>query len=640
MSSLAVLLAAAVPFASAQETPGSAPTLILKGGRVFDAESATLRPPGQLWIAGDRILGEKPLDAELPQGVRVVDAKECTLLPGLFDLHVHVAVSGGDMAGGVMLDAEENLATHLAFGVTNAVDLHHDPAIVFPLRERAATRPDLARLLAAGAAFTAPGGHGTQFGIDANAVTTVEEVGARFDKLIAFKPDVVKAIVEHGGWGPVGKVPALEEPLLAEVAKRAKAAGVPLFVHVWSLEEAKTAVRAGADALAHGVYLGAVDDELLKMMKERGTAYVPTLAVVVGALRVLGGKTPYAADRVGGLLDGDLAKQLADSQALSWMSQWRDPDPKLYLANLKKVFDAGIRVGTGTDAGNPLTPHGPALLEEIVLYVEAGLTPAQALRCATLESARILKRDKEAGTIAPGKLADVVVVRGDPTTDVSALWKIEHVVKGGVEAEREPLRQRHAERAAAAAKPLPALKVGEGVPPLLDDFDDGDLKSGWGGEWTALDDQRAPGGKSKATIEVVEGEDSGHLLVKGTLAEGFPYGPFAGTMIQWDPAGRTLVDASAMKTLVLRARGTPRSLSITLDRAAVRDFNVFAATVTIPAEWQELRVPLDSFKQIGYGRPLPTAWNDVKGVTLQARGAPGSKDLGEFELEIDWIKME
>jgi imidazolonepropionase-like amidohydrolase len=623
-------------FASSLGAQSGSPTLVLRGGRLFDAETATVHPNGQLWIAGDRIVGEKPADTAVPAGAKVVDVGDATLLPGLFDLHAHVAVPGASSGSGLYFDAAENLSTDLAFGVTHVLDLHNVPESVFPLRERAAKDATLARLSAAGAAFTVPGGHPTQIGIECNTVTSLPEVGERFAKLLPWKPDVVKGILEHGAWASLPKMPTLDEPTLAEIAKQAHAAGLPLFVHVWTLDEAKTAVRAGADVLAHGVFVGAADDELVKLMKEHGTAYVPTLAVVVGPNRINAGHGPYTKERLDGLVHPDLARVLAEPGA-GWALEWKEYDEKRFFQNLMKLAHAGIRIGTGTDAGNPQTPHGPSLLEEIALYVEAGMTPSEALRCATLESARILHVEKEAGSLAAGKLADVTVVAGDPTRDVNALWSIRHVIKGGVELDRAAIRAKNAARDA----PVKTLVVGAELPKIVDDFEDGDLVSNWGGTWTASSDAIAPGGKSAAKVEIADSGGGSVLRFSGRLGEGFAYGAFAGVAIQWDPNTKKLADASGMKAVVLKVRGTPRAFGIALQRAAVKDYNLWFATFQVTDEWQDLRVPLDSFHQIGYGKSIPMAWNDVKGIDVQLRLNPGAKEgFGDFELEIDSISFE
>ncbi len=612
-------------------------TRVIRGGTLFDSESGTTRPLGQLLIAGERIAGFAPLDAPLQDGAELIEADGCTLLPGLFDLHAHLMVAGGAMSDRAVPDPELNLATHAAFGVLHVADLHNQPDFVFALRERAAANPGMARVLAAGAAFTVPGGHCTQFGFDANVIKVPADVDTRFEKLLASKPDVVKAVVEHGGWSTLPVMPTLDEPTLKLISERARRAQVPLFCHVWTLAEAKQAVRAGANALVHGVFVGAVDDELVGMMKERAVAYVPTLAVVVGARRVSAGRSPYARERIADLLSLHLIETLNDPAATSWVANWKEADDALFLRNLAALHAAGIRCATGTDAGNPLTPHGPGLLVEIGLFVEAGFTPAQALQSATIEAARVVGRDRDFGSLAAGKVADVVVVRGDPTRDLDALWRIEGVLKAGQPVDRAALR----ERQLAPSRGPRVRRLGRDVEPTLDDFDDGDLGSRWGGEFVATGDAMIPGGKSSATVEAVESGGSGALLVKAEVAAGSPYGAFAGATLAWDPLKPDWIDLADAKSVVLRVRGTPRTWTLTLDRAAISDYDVFYATLEVTDEWREVRVPLDTFRQVGFGAKVERQWGDVTGLTLTARVASGAKTgFGACELEVDAIRFE
>jgi len=637
--SLALVLPSALPASATQQARPAAPaiTRVIRGGTLFDSENGTTRPLGQLLIAGERIAGFAPLDAPLPDGAELIDADGCTVLPAFFDLHTHLMVAGGGMTDRMAPDAELNLATHAAFGVLHAADLHNEPGYVFALRDRVAADPSLARVAAAGAAFTVPGGHCTQFGFEANVIKAPADVDARFEALLPSRPDVIKAVVEHGGWSTLPPMPTLDEATLTLIAARAHRANVPLFCHIWTLDEAKQAVRAGADALVHGVFVGEVDAELIDLMKARGTAYVPTLSVVVGARRVGAGRSPYTRERLADLLAPWLIERLNDPAAQSWVSNWREADDSLFLRNLAKLHAAGIRCATGTDAGNPLTPHGPGLLQEIALFAEAGLKPAQALQSATIEAARVLRCNRDFGSLAPGKVADVVVVRGDPTSDLDALWRIEGVLKAGHPVDRAAVR----ERQLAPTRGPRVRRLGTDVEPTLDDFDDGDLRSRWGGEFVASDDSMIPGGKSKATVEPSESGGSGVLLVKAELAQGSPYGSFAGATLQFDPANPEHIDLGDARAVVLRVRGTPRSWTLALDRAAIVDYDVYAASFSVTEEWSEVRLPLDSFKQTGFGAKVARAWKDLIGVTLTARVAPGGKaGFGPCELEVDEIRFE
>jgi hypothetical protein len=403
---------------------------------------------------------------------------------------------------------------------------------------------------------------------------------------------------------------------------------------VWSLAEARTAVAAGADVLAHGVFSEAVTEELLAEMKAAGTAYVPTLSVVAGPIAIAGGAPLYGAELVGDCIHPDVFAALnrVGESGGSWAERMEELDVGLYLANLKRVYDAGIPVGVGTDAGNPLTPHGPAVLNEIALYVEAGLTPAEALRCATLTSARILRVADDFGSLAPGKVADLVFVEGDPTADVAALWQVRAVVKAGAVVDRDALRE--ANRAAVA--PATTRVAGTDVPEEVDGFDDGDLDGGWGGAWAVSSDALA-GGNSHGEATVRDGA----LVLAGSMDEGFQWGGWCSAVLDWSAGRKELVDASGYAGFRLRARGTPRPYTLTVNRVAVKDFDTFDAPIELGEEWREIDVPFASLRQGGFGRAIEWAADDLWGVSVDARNNPFTGEVvhGPFEVEVDWIRL-
>ncbi|MBI1851643.1 MAG: CIA30 family protein [Planctomycetes bacterium] len=617
-----------------------AATVVIRGGRLFDGTGSAARPIGAIVLEGDRIREILPPGSAIPAAATVIDASDGTVLPGLFDLHVHIAVPGS-FGLAAMPKPEANLASHLYCGVTSVLDLHGDEATIFALRDASRTSPSMARLFTVGAAFTVPHGHCTQFGVPANEVTSVADVDARFAALLPKKPDAIKAALEHGKWGGLPEMPTLSAELFQSIGDHAHSAHLPLFSHVWTLDEALTATRGGARALAHGVFIGKASPELIAEMKTRHVAYVPTLSVVIAGLRARAGKPPYAAPLAKEALNPDLYATLNDADALasnatSPMTNFGlDAEPRA-LANLKAVADAGIEIGAGTDAGNPFVTHGPGLLYELSLYVEAGLTPAQALHAATLSAARILGVDDRFGSIEAGKIADLVVVRGDPTAKIGDLWNVEAVVKAGTVVDRKAM----AERTAVKAKPLVARVVGADLPTEIDGFDDGDLESAWGAKWTTWSDHVAPGGKSQCTAvpATVDGE---HVLrVKGTVAEGFQWGAWAGVYADVAGEKKFVADASHFTGLKLRVRGTPRPYLITVQCAAVKDYNVFTMALPVSEEWSEVEVPFASLKQIGFGKPVKWTATDVTGVTIDARNTFGKPPVnGDFTLEIDWVRV-
>ncbi len=614
--------------------------IVIRGGRIFDGTGTTSRSLGQLLLRDGRVVGEASIDTNTPAGAHIIDATGCTVLPGLFDLHVHVAVAGGPPGFLGDIPPEENLTTQLYCGVTSVLDLHADESTIFELREKSKNSPQLARLYTAGAAFTAPGGHATQFGVKAHEVETAADVAKEFRSLLPKKPDVIKAVLEHGGWGGVPTLPTLSDDVFGEIAKEARAVGLPLFVHSWTLDEAKTAVHSHATALGHGVFIGEVTPEFAAQTRRAGTAYVPTLGVVIAGQRALKGGHPYRYPLVQEALHPDLFESI-DSDIFhgilgySPMARLRAGGEKVWMANLKTMADGGVLVGLGTDAGNPLVPHGPAVLLELTLYVEAGLSPGQSLQAATSSSARVLGVDDRYGSLEAGKVADVVIVTGDPSQTISDIWNVRDVIKAGVVVDREATRRLNAKR----NQPAVTLKIGDGVGKQIDSFEDGDLESEWGGTWTVLTDEVA-GGKSTCRLSIGEAGSNKVLRIVGSVNKGFAYGPWAGVNVQWAPRKKKLVDATGFTGLQMRVRGTERPYGLTVHRAAVKDFNYFNVALSIKKEWSVVEIPFASLRQIGYGKPVTWEANDIAGIALDARNTlSGPPQFGTFELEVDWLRL-
>lgn len=601
--------------------------VVIEGGMRFDASSGQLVENRNLVLRDGRIAA---IDAKLErrEGLVVIDATGSTILPGLFDLHVHVGVPGGSMTNFVAVDPADNLSSQLMCGVTTVVDLHGDERTIFELRERSRTSPWLARLLCVGGAFTAPGGHGSQFGFPAHLVTSEDDVTKGFAALLPQKPDAIKVILEHGDWiKTLPKLPTLDDEQFDSVVRGAHAAKLPAFAHVWTLAEAKSAVRAGADALVHGVFTEAIDDELIALMKERGTAYVPTLSVVMGPRRLSRGEGPYAFDLADQALPAAIASAVRSKDESSWAKDFDVAGgDALWLENLRRVHAARIPIGTGTDAGNPLTPHGPSLLLELELFAAAGLPNADVLEAATLQSARILRREQESGSLEVGKLADAVIVRGDPLSDIRALRDIALVIKDGAIVDREALARR-------IDDPSLASEVTRVEAPLFDDFEDGDLKAPLGVSWEVATDSAARG-DSKASLAV----ESGVLKVRGTLGTKSPFGGFAGARIDLGSGGKRRLDLSQFTGIEIRLKGVPRAIDLVLHRAAVTDFNVFAVNVPLTEEWVAVRIPFADIRQVGFGKKVAPGVGDVTGFTIEARDPPRAKG-GPFEFEVDSISF-
>ncbi len=636
------IVAAALTLATLT-TPVTEDRTAFVGGKIFDGHGESARPLGALVVESGRITAVlEPGDEALvalagDDAVTRIDCTGHTVIPGLFDLHAHIGTPGGAMHLATVVQPEEQLRTQLYCGVTTVVDLH-SPHSIFELRDRSRSDASLARLYAAGLAFTRTGGHPVQFGAGGMIVDTEDDVAPRLEELMAYEPDVVKSVLEHGAWGGLPEMPTMDDVLTEALADGVHAAGLRLFTHIWSLDEARTAVVAGSDVLAHGIFLDEADEPLARAMVDRGVAYVPTLSVTHAGVSALRGDLPYDVDVIVEALHPDLAEILVEPDAGTRMML--TPMARLDASganerarsNLEFMHHAGVTIGVGTDAGNPFVPHGPAVAYELRLYVEAGLSPAEALRAATLGSATALGVEGDFGTLDVGKVADVVVVAGDPTTAIADVASVVHVMKDGQLVDRAATRALNEER----RKPVVPFVVGDEVPTLLGDFDDGSLTSSWGGTWVAQDDSIAPGGTSSAGVSV----EDGALVLQGELARGFMMGPFAGTNNTWGPGFRRLADVQHVDALRLRARGTPRPFTVTLLSSRVRDWDNFAAPLNVTEEWSEITIPFTSFRQTGFGQSLEWTGRDLIGLSFDARNPPfGGGALGEFRLEIDSIEF-
>jgi imidazolonepropionase-like amidohydrolase len=213
-------------------------------------------------------------------------------------------------------------------------------------------------------------------------------------------------------------------------------------VHATELVVAKAALRAGADFLVHSVFDAPVDEEFIALARERDVLYSPTLFVTGGYMLAFGNRwepTEVEAARA----DPEILAAMDDLDEMpaekiperiaKLIASGRQPEPpRIAMENLKRLQEAGIDIAMGTDAGNIGTVHGPSIHREMQMMVESGLTPLDVLRSATVNGARALGLADEAGEIAAGRLADLVILDADPLADVGNLAKVHRTVKGGV----------------------------------------------------------------------------------------------------------------------------------------------------------------------------------------------------------------
>ncbi|WP_420449929.1 CIA30 family protein [Candidatus Palauibacter sp.] len=554
---------------------------------LFDGES--FRRNQDIWIEDGRVraLGSR---LRLPDDLPRVDGRGHTLLPGLIDGHVHTF-------GGTLGDA-------LRFGVTSVLDQFSDSTL---LPGAKSARDDIARtaeadLFSAGMLATAPGGHGTQFGMAVEPLTDPAGAAAWVRTRKEEGSDWIKIVSEDGtAYGGQIQMPALDRETIGALIAAAHAEGLLAVVHVTGIERALDAVALGADGLVHVWIDAVISEEDARRFAEAGVFVVPTLSVIAGmfgdstGLRVL--------EELEASLVSPMQRQTISDRSLSL----EGPGAGTALENVRRLHAAGVRVVAGTDVPNPGTGAGISMHGELRLLAGAGMGSAEVLASATSVAADAFGVP-ERGRIAEGYVADLVLVRGDVESDVSRSTDIVTIWKDGYAVGREA--------AAAGAGPQVAPPP-EG--PIVVDFEDG-MDAGFGFGWQVTTDAMN-GGASAAELAV----EAGALVVRGETKTGFPF-PWAGAIWFTGPQPMQAVDFTGRTTLRFRTRGDGRSYAVMLFGAG--------AAATVPPmvpfvagpEWAVIEIPLDSFATAN-----PSI---IAGLAFVAQ-AP----LGSFTFELDDVEI-
>lgn len=576
---------------------GASGSFALRDVRVFDGERVIER--ANVIVREGRI-ETVAADASIDAGVTVVEGKGRTLLPGLIDAHVHAW-------GDAQRDA-------LRFGVTTEIDMHGDttrlPALKAQRESLQATAN--ADLWAAGSAVTAPGGHGTQFGMPVPTLAADGDAAAFVGARLAEGADFIKIIVEDlGVYSGAPKWPTLSVDQVGAVVAATHAAKRIAVVHVSRQSDALAAITRGADGLAHVFVDSVADDTLIAAMKAHDAFIVPTLSVTAA----------NAGQGDGASLAGDAAlkpflgaTQLgtlrARFEALSRNPAWRDNA----FASVRALHAAGVSVLAGTDAGNPGTAHGASLHGELELLVRAGLTPAQALAAATSRPAqRFGMADR--GRIAAGLRADLVLVEGDPLADITRTRSIVGVWKNGHAVVRDA--------AIVAEVGAPSAHAAT----LLSTFDDGTLAVASGGSWASTSDTMM-GGASETAQQLVDGgagNSRGALEVSGEIRPGF-IEPWAGAMLFVDATPMQARDYSTRRELVFQLRGDGREVRVMLFSGPSEQAMPAMRTVVAPREWSEVRLPLSDFAGADTAQ--------LRAIAFTAGNPPGT-----FRFRIDGVEL-
>jgi len=409
---------------SAQTLPDTMPTII-RAGRVFDSEKGTMSGPQEILVMKGRIESVGPT-VTAPKGARIVDLSKYTVLPGLIDAHTHLLYledpkNGGALEGvkavtieGTPLRALHGAArarTFLAAGITTVRDLGNsgrfgDVALRTAIRDGSVDGP---RMIVSGPGLSPPGGQfpGVQAGYQAIVDEEYRIVRGPADAALAVQENVsqgaqVIKIYSNNTPNPGALSPAELEAIVST----AKLLGVRVAAHATDDAAVWRAVSAGVNSIEHGYE---VADSTLRMMAQKGVFLTPTdvdTLVAVAYAKAAG-------------MEGPLPQGL-----VAYMQSERE--------RLARAVKAGVPIAAGSDMYIALgMAQGAAARRVLFAYIQAGLTPAQVLRAATLNDARLLGFEDELGVIKPKAFADIIAVNGNPLDDFSAIERVVWVMKNG-----------------------------------------------------------------------------------------------------------------------------------------------------------------------------------------------------------------
>lgn len=579
-------------------------SLVVRSARVFDGIGVhecidVAVDGGTITAVGQRI--------ETPAGARLVDGAGHTLLPGLVDAHTHTGSADG-------------LRQALVFGVTTELDMFTSPAFAQAMRreQAAGEAMDRADLLSAGTCATSPGGHPTQWNPSIPTLSEPGQAQAFVDARLAEGSDYLKIICEDG-WAS-RSLPCLSRPTIAALITAAHTRGRLAIVHTMRLEEARQVIADGADGLAHLFTDEPPDPEFGSFVARHGAFVVPTLTVLEGLCGVATGAALVSDERLAPYLSP------TDEHALRLCVPVRGARATVARQAVRLLRAAGARICAGSDVPNPGTIHGASVHQELELLVQAGLTPTEALAAATSVPAACF-RLADRGRIAPGRRADLVLVRGDPTADITASRDIAAVWKAGAAVDRGTYRARIAEKRAQDARQRTAPAPSGSEDGLVSDFEDGTLSARFGTGWSPWTDE-LHGGASTVRLEVVAGgaRSSRHSLrIAGTIVPSDGFG-WAGARFSPGSTPTAPANLSSRRRLSFWAKGDGHRYRVSV-RSATAGPIPARRTFAPPPQWTPYTFALADFAGIDT--------HDLIGVTFLA-----GPSAGEFAFQIDDVRFD
>ncbi|PCJ45438.1 MAG: hypothetical protein COA74_15720 [Gammaproteobacteria bacterium] len=502
-----------------------------------------------------------------PEQYPEINGKGKTLIPGLIDSHTHVW-------GTALTEA-------LNFGVTTELDMFSSPKTTNAHQKNRSevSHTTSADLFSSTILATAPNGHGTEYGIKIPVLTDVSEVEGFVLDRISEGADYIKAVYNAAD-SKLQFYPSISREILKALITSAHHNHKLLVVHIDNLLSAKHAIEDGADGIIHSFMDQIIDDELVNLMKKNKAFMIPTLSVS----SALVGK-----NETNNLInDVHLKDYLSPSQKAQLKARFPDFGiPKSAYLNaaksVKKLSLAGITILAGSDAPNPGTSHGISLHGELELLVDAGLTNEQAMHSAT-GAVRSIFPIGSRGRIEQGALATMILLDGNPFTNISDSKKINAIWKNGTLVKRinyPPSSQ--------SSNQLSETVVAG----MISDFNLGTLKTRFGAGISATADHYA-GGKSISSITIDSEDNNSFLRVTGEIKTGFPY-PWSGLAFIPGKSYSEAANLSQLKTLIFDAKSVKNINELSIILFQQGSFQPSTQKITLSDSWKTYRIDLSKY---------------------------------------------
>lgn len=588
-------------------SPLLAQDLLLTNAQIIDPDQQSIIE-AQLWLKDGKVhqqLEQIPADFAGQQ----IDLSGKYLLPAFVDLHTHSwgnAGVGGQME---MLMTNGSAERMLYCGVTAFLDLFSEENSIFAMRnqQRSEGMPG-ADIFCAGPILTCDGGHGTEYGIPTRTINNPKEartvVKALFEER---QPDVIKIVYDNAP----RRLPTIDLPTLQAAISAAQELGAKTVIHIGSWQDVTDALKAGASAITH-LPAGPMPAEVPDLFLQNKAVLIPTLTVESDLLHVAGNPKilnhPLLAGAVNPLvIDSYRDTSKLDPRTAGFM-HFQDHASEHLASSLQTLYEAGVPIYTGTDAGNPGVFQGYSVHREMILMQEAGMSRWDILAAASTEAADFLGLSYG---VQSGDLANLVILSANPLQDIAHTQQIEAVIQRGKFVDREALSYQESRSTKWESN-------------TISDFSEA-LSS-----WQAMSDQIQGGGSS---VEIQIEEQILNASGKLQPSEKMPY---CWVMIsRYLQADQQPVDISNYTGIKLRYRMPQGNMYVSLMDERVSNFDYHAYVLKGGEEWQEVEIPFSSLRQ-NFTRP-PMEWKGEKILGI-AIGASSPQPM-PYQIEVDWIEL-